>query len=135
MFMRRQKLNTKRSLILQGLKLPTCVFGENHGEPTHSLFEKISLSEEKIAKRMFESFLKYGDFPEILAEEQIDEKESLLKNYKNSYFTRDLAQLINVESVEGIKAMFGALVKGLGSRDIKIFSSVVIATDPWWAMC
>lgn len=84
---------------------------------------------------MFESFLKYGDFPEILAEEQIDEKESLLKNYKNSYFTRDLAQLINVESVEGIKAMFGALVKGLGSRDIKIFSSVVIATDPWWAMC
>jgi predicted AAA+ superfamily ATPase len=98
------------------IKLPTCVFGENYGEPTHSLFEKINSNEEKIAKRKFESFLKYGGFPEILAEENQDEKELLLKNYKNSYFTRDLAQLINVESVEGIKAMFGALVKGLGSR-------------------
>lgn len=98
------------------IRLPTCVYGENYGEPTHSLLEKLDSSEEKLARRQFDSFLEYGGFPEILSEIENDEKEVLLKNYKNTYFTRDLAQLINVESVEGIKAIFGALVKGIGSR-------------------
>ena len=89
-------------------KLPTCVFGENYGDPTHSIFDKMDSTQTKIAKRQFESFLEYGGFPEIISETNSEEKEILLKNYKNTYFTRDLAQLI--------KAIFGALVKGIGSR-------------------
>lgn len=98
------------------IRLPTCAFGENYGPPNHKFFEKLNPADEKIAKRQLDHFLSYGGFPEILSENVTSEKELLLKNYKNTYFTRDLAQLINVESVEGIKAIFGALVKGIGSR-------------------
>ncbi len=98
------------------IKLPTCVFGENLGAPSGTIFTKMDLKLEAIAKRQFSQFLEYGGFPEIVNAETNDERKALLKNYKNTYFTRDLAQLINLENIEGLKAIFGALVKGLSSR-------------------
>lgn len=107
-------------------KLPTCCFGEQYGPPVHKLSEPLDSKTQLLAKRKFESFFSYGGFPEVInceieneTDNKIDknsEKESILKNYKNSYFTRDLAFLLNLENIEGIKAIFGALIKGIGSR-------------------
>ncbi len=98
------------------LKMPTCCFGENFGDPTHSILEPLQLKEAALAKREFAAFLNFGGFPEVLNFNDEKEKEYILKNYKNSYFTRDLAVLNHLENVEAIKAMYGALIKGLSSR-------------------
>jgi predicted AAA+ superfamily ATPase len=98
------------------LKLPTCCFGENFGNPIHKITEKLNPLDEAIAKREFKIFFKYGGFPEVLNTNDENEKETILKNYKNSYFTRDIAQIANLENIEAIKAMYGALIKGLSSR-------------------
>jgi uncharacterized protein len=93
---------------------PAC-FGENFG-PALS-FEKIDndLSLQKQAQRQLKLFLKSGGFPEILTAAE-DEQNELLKIYKNSYFTRDVASINNIENVEGLRALYMALIVGLGSR-------------------
>ncbi|OFZ66180.1 MAG: hypothetical protein A2328_11260, partial [Bdellovibrionales bacterium RIFOXYB2_FULL_36_6] len=101
---------------IEFLRLPTCCFGENFGLPTHKIDQPLDHDLEVQAKREFQSFFTFGGFPEVLNNLPEEEKEKILKLYKNSYFTRDLASLLNLDNVEGIKAMFGALIKGLGSR-------------------
>lgn len=93
---------------------PAC-FGENFGEPL-TLSEYQSKYEfAKLARREFEKFKQYGGFPEVLSADEND-KHELLAIYKNSYFTRDVASLNNIENVEGLRALYLALIRGIGCR-------------------
>lgn len=99
------------------LSLPACCFGENHGEATHSIFpEKAHPLELKEAGRSLREALGYGLFPEVLNQPDTEAKNSVLANYKNTYFTRDLMQLSNIENLDGLMAVFHHLIRSVGSH-------------------
>jgi predicted AAA+ superfamily ATPase len=58
----------------------------------------------------------YGLFPEVLIQESSEEKQRTLVNYRNTYFTRDLMQLSNIENLDGLLAVFQHLTRSLGSH-------------------
>jgi hypothetical protein len=100
---------------IQIFHLPPACFGENFGTPlTLNEFRK-EYGASRIPEREFNVFKKYGGFPEVISCEE-GGKAELLSIYKNSYFTRDVAQLNQIENVEGLRALYLALIRGLGSR-------------------
>jgi len=68
------------------------------------------------ANRKLQDAVLYGLFPEILTSENPENKHELLINYKNTYFTRDLMQLSNIENIEGLHAIFNQLIRSIGSH-------------------
>lgn len=94
---------------LQIYHLPPCCWGEN-------LAQNARETVAKVAQRDLRNALEYGGFPEILNLESLSEKEEVLNLYKNTYFTRDLANISNLENIDGLRALFQALIRGLGSR-------------------
>ena len=102
---------------IQIIHFPTACWGEDEGPPLkESLTDPHSFPALKEAQRSLPSALKFGGFPEVLS--QPDEKTKLqaLQNYKNTYFTRDLMQLANLENAEGILALYHYLIRSLGSH-------------------
>lgn len=96
-------------------QLPPSCFGEQAGE--RLVFrEDLKYEVSKEAQRSLESFMRYGGFPEVCEQSTDEAKEQLLKNYKNTYFTKDLADLSSLENLEGLRALYQALIRGLGSR-------------------
>ena len=96
------------------LELPPSCFGENAG-PRQS-FRDMTPPEQMTASRKLNDFMRFGGFPEIVSQVTSGEKDALLRNYKNTYFTKDLADLSSLENLEGLRAMYQALIRGLGSR-------------------
>ena len=95
---------------------PTC-WGEDHGPPTHSvLTEKASPVQIKQGNRLLGQAMTYGQFPEILVCKTEEQKQEVLGRYKNTFFTRDLMQLSNIENLEGLVAIFHHLLHSLGSH-------------------
>lgn len=45
-----------------------------------------------------------------------EEKRKLLRNYRDTYFTRDLMQLSNIENLEGLLSIFHNLARSIGSH-------------------
>ncbi len=99
------------------LALPTLCWGESHGQPTHSIFEKdAGFSEIKTAQRSLYAAHFYGLFPEIVKQEKDSDRKDLLQNYKNTYFTRDLMQLSNIENLDGLLGIFHNIARSIGSH-------------------
>jgi predicted AAA+ superfamily ATPase len=99
------------------ISLPTACWGENEGEAIHSILEECSaLPNIKEANRQLPTVLTYGQFPEVLSQENEENKTQVLKNYRNTYFTRDLMQLSNIENLDGLLAIFQNLTRSLGSH-------------------
>ncbi len=99
------------------INFPTACWGESDGEPTHSFFDdKVDLVTLAKAKREFDKALRLGGFPEVVTQSTVEGKKAILKNYKNTYFTRDLAQLSNIENIEGLMAILLHVTKSLGSH-------------------
>jgi len=99
------------------LALPTLCWGESHGQPTHSIFEEhASFSEVKTAQRSLQAAHSFGLFPEVVKQENNSARESLLQNYKNTYFTRDLMQLSNIENLDGLLGIFHNIARSIGSH-------------------
>ena len=97
--------------------LPTACWGENEGRYTHRIFhDKITPMALAQANRKLQEATSYGLFPEILTSENPENKHELLINYKNTYFTRDLMQLSNIENIEGLHAIFNQLIRSIGSH-------------------
>lgn len=96
--------------------LPTFCFGEKDGPPTHSIFdEKASFLELKEGNRQLKEFMAYGGFPEVVSTEDHQQKQAILKNYKNTYFTRDLAFISNIENVTGLLSILNFYALAVGS--------------------
>ena len=97
--------------------LPTACWGENEGSHTHTVFhDKIAFNTLSHANRKTQEAMSYGQFPEILTTVKPEDKNELLTNYKNTYFTRDLMQLSNIENIEGLYAIFNHLIRSIGSH-------------------
>ncbi|MBN1479936.1 ATP-binding protein [candidate division KSB1 bacterium] len=102
---------------IQIYSLPTACWGENLGPPTHKLFEpNANPVEIKQGQRVFSSALNYGLFPEIVLQKKSKNQKDLLLNYRDTYFTRDLMQLSNMENMEGLLALFFHLARSIGSH-------------------
>ncbi|MDJ0761720.1 MAG: ATP-binding protein [Myxococcota bacterium] len=97
--------------------LPTACFGEEQSRSTHSLFkDQLNPAQIKKAHRLLNRAIEYGQFPEVLTQADDDARHKILNVYKNSYFTRDLMQLANLENQEGLLAIFHNLARSLGSH-------------------
>lgn len=97
--------------------LPTACWGEDEGGHTHNIFQDQITSIALVqANRKTQEAMIYGQFPEILTTAKPESKYELLINYKNTYFTRDLMQLSNIENMEGLYAIFNNLIRSIGSH-------------------
>lgn len=97
--------------------LPTVCWGEEKGEPTHNIFSgKADRTDIINGSRVFNDVLTYGLFPEILIQDSINEKKAILNGYKNSYFTREIMSLSNIENLEGLLSIFHNIGRSIGSH-------------------
>ena len=94
---------------------PPACWGENSfTEPNKALFDnQKNIQQIKDAYRILPNVLKHGLFPEVIT---ADDKEQILNNYKNTYFTRDILQLSNIENLEGMYALYHHLIRSIGSH-------------------
>ncbi len=102
---------------IQIYSLPTACWGENFGPPSHNI---LSINKNPIllmqGQRLLSDALQNGLFPEIIMKKSEEEKQELLLNYRDTYFTRDLMQLSNMENMEGLLAIFHHLARSIGSH-------------------
>ena len=99
------------------ISLPTACWGEDLGEPAHFILnDQVSPLQIKEASRRLAGALTYGQFPEVLIQEKDSDKHEVLVNYRNTYFTRDLMQLSNIENLDGLLAVLQHLTRSLGSH-------------------
>jgi predicted AAA+ superfamily ATPase len=99
------------------ISLPTTCWGEELGDPTHSiLHDQASPLQIKKATRSLPDAMTYGQFPEVLIQEKENDKHEVLVNYRNTYFTRDLMQLSNIENLDGLLGVLQHLIRSLGSH-------------------
>jgi len=99
------------------VSLPTACWGEDLGEPAHFILnDQVSPLQIKEASRRLAGALTYGQFPEVLIQEKDSDKHEVLVNYRNTYFTRDLMQLSNIENLDGLLAVLQHLTRSLGSH-------------------
>ena len=102
---------------IQIYSLPPACWGENTGPPSHRLFESIPNPVQlKQGERSFSAVLNFGLFPEILEQQDPEKQKELLLNYRDTYFTRDLMQLSNIENIEGLLALYHHLARSIGSH-------------------
>lgn len=99
------------------LSLPTACWGEDLGKPTHAILtEQADLLQLKKANRLLPMVLTYGQFPEVTTQQNVDDKHDILINYKNTYFTRDVMLLSNIENIEGLLVIFQHVARSIGSH-------------------
>lgn len=96
---------------------PTACWGENISGPGKPFTDAaLPFNVLKEANRSLPDVLTHGLFPEVLIQETSNAKGDILRNYKNTYFTRDLMQLSNIENIEGILAIYHHLIRSIGSH-------------------
>jgi uncharacterized protein len=99
------------------LSLPTACWGEDQGPATHRILEdRLDPPRIRAANRLLEDALVFGQFPEVLSQPSGPDKHAVLINYRNTYFTRDLMQLSNIENLDGLLAVFQHLARSIGSH-------------------
>jgi len=99
------------------ISLPTACWGEELGDPTHSILDdQASPPQIKEGNRRLTGAMTYGQFPEVLIHGKDGDKHEVLVNYRNTYFTRDLMQLSNIENLDGLLAVLQHLVRSIGSH-------------------
>lgn len=99
------------------VSLPSACWGEELGGPTHSIpDDQASPPQIKEANRRLPGAMTYGQFPEVLIQEKDGDKHEVLVNYRNTYFTRDLMQLSNIENLDGLLMVLQHLARSLGSH-------------------
>jgi len=99
------------------VSLPTACWGEELEGPTHFILkDQAPPPQIKEAYRRLPGAMTYGQFPEVLIQKKDSEKHEVLVNYRNTYFTRDLMQLSNIENLDGLLAVLQHLARSLGSH-------------------
>lgn len=99
------------------VSLPTACWGEELGAATHFfLNDPPSPPQIKEANRHLSGAMTYGQSPEVLIQKKDAAKHEVLVNYRNTYFTRDLMQLSNIENLDGLLAVLQHLSRSLGSH-------------------
>lgn len=97
-------------------ELPPMCWGESVGAPTHAILsEQASPLQLRDAQRQLDHFMQYGGFPEVVAAADDTQRDEILRNYKNTYFARDLSMLSNIENVTALRALLQYYAQSIGS--------------------
>ena len=97
--------------------LPTACWGEDEGLFDHQFLESIvNPVNIKQAQRKLKGAITYGQFPEVITQDSEDKKDQILRNYKNTFFIRDVMQISNIENVEGLLSLFRNIARSIGSH-------------------
>jgi len=85
---------------------------------------------EKLAK-YYEEYLKYGGFPQVVLEENLNQKGLILSDIFTSYFQMDLLNLADFRKIDSFKKLIFMLLERVGSKiDVtKLASLVGISRD------
>jgi len=96
--------------------LTTACWGEDSGPPTHRVFEEEApLMQRKLAQRQLADAKQFGQFPEVLTAATAQDKMEILRNYRDTYFTRDLMMLSNLENLDGLMVLYHHVSRSIGS--------------------
>ena len=96
---------------------PTTAWGEEEGPPTHSILsDRATLPRLREGRRKPETALTFGGSPEVIVAPTDVDKRAILKRYRDTFFTRDLAQLSNIENIEGLLAILNHIGRSIGSH-------------------
>lgn len=99
------------------LECPTFCWGEPNGESFGSFLEvKSNPTKAKEASRSLGHWINYGGYPEVVVAKSDAERKEILKDYKNSFFLRELASLNDLENSKALLALMMMLARGIGSR-------------------
>jgi predicted AAA+ superfamily ATPase len=99
------------------IECPTFCWGEEQGPPTHRVFEmppdplQIREADRKLSQAMT-----FGGFPEVVIGPDEENKTAVLRNYRDTYFTKDLLLLSSIENAAGLMAILAYLSVSLGSH-------------------
>lgn len=97
--------------------MPTVCWGEEQGEPDHDFFtDELPLPRIREAYRELDERIAYDGFPEVVAAQDAEEKKGILRNYRDTYFLRDLMQMANIENLDGLAALFANIGRALGTH-------------------
>jgi hypothetical protein len=95
---------------------PAC-WGEHLSPPRHPLFsKKADRPTLKEGLRQFHDAFPFGFFPEVLTAKSVEKKRELLTNYKDTYFTKDLMQISNIENRDGLYGIYANICRSIGSH-------------------
>jgi uncharacterized protein len=103
--------------------LPTCAWGEADNEPGADirpsvLFNRSLAAQDPYlfhqAKSDLSLFLQYGGFPELVGK-SLQEKEDILRDYRNTYLQRDILELTNIHDLSAFRGLIAALAQSVGS--------------------
>ncbi|MBF0299276.1 MAG: ATP-binding protein [Oligoflexia bacterium] len=96
---------------------PTLCYGEEMGPPLGSfLKDQPSKTVINEARRKLDSWLEYGGFPEVMTYDNEADKKALLKDYKNTFFTKDLLLISNIVDARGLNGCMNYLATSICSR-------------------
>ncbi len=96
---------------------PTLCYGEDKGPNLgRSLEHKPNSLEIKEASRELSRWMRFGGFPEVVDCNGNEQKLEILQDYKNTFFTRDLMFLTNIENFRGLLGCLNFLGVSTQSR-------------------
>ncbi len=99
------------------LSMPTACWGEEFGDPTHSIFNgEPPFPVLQAGQRSLNAALSFGGFPEVVAVSDPDQKLQILRNYRDTYFVRDLMQMANLGSMSGLQGILANVGRSIGSH-------------------
>jgi predicted AAA+ superfamily ATPase len=103
---------------------------ENYDDFQSKVLNKNRILHEKLTK-YYDEYLKYGGFPQVVLEENVQQKGYILSDIFSSYFQKDLISLADFRKVDSFKKMIFLLLERVGSKiDItKLASLVGISRD------
>lgn len=99
------------------LSMPTACWGEDAGDPTHSILDgEPPVPVLREGQRALDAAMLYGGFPEVVAAADPGRKEHMLRNYRDTYFVRDLMQMANLGNMAGLRGVFANVGRSIGSH-------------------
>lgn len=102
-------LNFREFLIFKDVK---CEFLESFVEKANS---KNRIVYEKL-KNYYSEYLKFGGFPQVVLENDINQKKNILKDIFNSYFQIDILSLSDFKKIDSLKKLIFLLLERVGSK-------------------
>ena len=101
---------------------------KNHKKKFHEKFKEKEKNKNKIkyekTKKLYEEYMKFGGFPQVVLAETIEKKEELLIDIFRSYFEKDVQSLANFKEINKFRDLLLLLLKRIGTKlDISKLSS------------
>lgn len=97
-------------------------FSNSLGEKNKS---KNLIEHQKLTK-YYEEYLKYGGFPQVVLEKNVEQKLMILKDIFNSYFQIDIITLADFRKIDAFKKLIFILMERVGSKlDISKLASLI----------